>query len=293
MNKKASVALGFFDGVHLAHQKIIRTAVEIAGKKGLAPLALTFDRPPAEVLFGKAVPLLTDNADKKALIAELGADTAFLPAEKSLLAKSGESVVREILHGKMNAGVLVCGYNYHFGSDRLGSVELCRLAEKLGMETVVVPELDMGGEAVSSSRIRTLLSSGGVGEAAALLGRAYSIEGEVEHGKKLGRAMGFPTLNICPSPMLAALKRGVYASRVFLGGEEYRGVTNVGLNPTVGGGEIRMETHIPGFSGEVYGQRVRVELLRFVREEKRFASVEELFAQIAEDIRNVMNLFEE
>ena len=278
---KTIVALGFFDGVHLAHQKIIRTAVEQAGS--LSAVALTFDRAPAEVLFDAPVSYLTNKDERERLIASLGAECVSLSTTPELLKMSGEAFVKEILIEKLEASALVCGYNYSFGSDLLGAGELKAMGESLGLSVTVLPEESLDGEPISSSRIRALLEKGETQAAAALLGRPYSITGTVEQGKRLGRTMGFPTINLYPEPWRAQMPRGVYATWVEFDGERHKGVTNIGINPTVGDKNMRVETHIPHFSGNLYGEEVTVYFMHFLRPERKFPSVDELFSQIAAD----------
>ena len=278
---KTTVALGFFDGVHLAHQKIIRTAVEQA--VGMRALALTFDRAPAEVLFNAPVAYMTSKNERERLIASMGAECVSLSASPELLKMSGEAFVKEILIEKLQAAALVCGYNYSFGSDLLGAGDLKTIGDSFGLSVTVLPEESCGGESISSSRIRTLLEKGETQAAAELLGRPYSITKAVEQGKHLGRTMGFPTINLYPEPWRVQLPRGVYATWVEFGGERYKGVTNIGINPTVGDKNMRVETHIPNFSGDLYGEEVTVYFVRFLRPEQKFPSVEELFSQIAAD----------
>ncbi|MGN1097831.1 MAG: riboflavin biosynthesis protein RibF [Clostridia bacterium] len=290
MSQKSSIALGFFDGVHLAHQKIILAAAGAAREKGLRCAALSFDSPPALILWGEAPPCLTDNGEKRRLIEGLGAQCVLLETTRELLSLSGEDFVKSILLEKMNVSHAVCGFNYTFGRDRLGPSDLKELGEKYGFVVKVLEEERMDGSAVSSSRIRSLISQGKMEAAAALLGRPYSIDGTVEPGKRLGRTMGFPTINVYPSAQRAFMPYGVYATKVLFRGEEHIGVTNVGVNPTVHDGNIRIETHIPNYSGNLYGEAVETRFLSFVRPERKFAAVEELFTQIGRDTETVMNM---
>lgn len=292
MVPKTSVALGFFDGVHLAHQKIIRAAVSYAEKNSLRAAALTFDRSPAEVLFGAPCLCLTDNYEKSGIISSFGAECVMLNTTPELLRMGGEDFVRNILIEKMNAAAVFCGYNYTFGRERLTAAELVDIGERLGLHTEVIAEERKGGEAISSSRIRSLLQKGDMEAAAVLLGRPYSVTGTVEAGKRLGRTMGFPTINIYPNADRSFIPRGVYATWAVFAGERRVGVTNIGVNPTVGDRNIRIETFIPGFSGNLYGCCVTIEFIHFVRPEQKFASVDELFSRIALDTDTVKRLLE-
>ncbi len=288
MTKKSSIALGFFDGVHPAHQQIISAAVKKGSEAGLRAVALTFDLSPATVLFGVHPPLLTYNSEKQRLISALGAECVFLRTDSELLSLSGEEFVRRILVEQFNIGAAFCGFNYTFGRDRLSSGDLQRLGRELGFETCIFPQVLYDGLPISSSRVRDLIAKGDMEGTAALLGRPYSVTGIVERGKRLGRTMGFPTINIYPSSQRVFMPRGVYATRVVFGGEEHMGVTNVGINPTVRDSGIRIETHIPNFSGDLYGVEVETRFLHFVRPERKFATVDELFAQIRRDTDTVL-----
>ena len=279
---RTALALGFFDGVHIA---------DYAREHGLRAAALTFDRPPASVLFGAKERLLTDDAEKRRLIEGLGAERRILAATPSLLAMSGASFV-ELLVREHSAAALFCGYNYTFGSDRLGAEELARLGRERGLFVRVLPEETALGGPVSSSRIRALLAEGSMEQAAELLGRPFSVTGTVERGKGLGRSLGFPTLNIYPSVSGELLPHGVYAARIAFGDESRAAVANFGINPTVGDKNIRLEAHILDYSGDLYGRTVTVSLCRFLRPERKFSSVDELAAQIAADAREcrIMNV---
>ncbi len=287
-DKKTAIALGYFDGVHLAHQKIISRAVELANAGGMRPIALSFDSPPSLLLRGEAPLSLTERGEKERLIGELGAECVLLPVTRELLQMSGRDFAAKVLVNKFHAVAAVCGYNYHFGRDRLTAGDLASLGRELGFEAAVMPEERLGGQSVSSSRIRELLLNGRPEEAALMLGRPYSTAGEVRHGKSLGRTMGFPTVNLYPGPL--PLERGVYATRVIFDGAEYAGVTNVGVNPTVHDGGTRVETHILDFTGNLYGKYVTVKFLHFIRPERVFPSVDELFAQIRRDAERVREL---
>ncbi len=289
---RSAIALGFFDGVHIAHQKIIKAAAHCAESNGWRGVALTFDRSPAEVIFDAPRSCLTDNAEKTALISALGAECVMLKTDGELLKMSGECFVREILVEKMNAAALFCGYNYTFGSDRLTAARLEEIGEKYGLSVEILPDEKIDGASVSSSRIRELLREGDMEAAAKLLGRAYSVTGVVEQGKGLGRTKGFPTVNIYPEADRLFIPHGVYASWVAFGKERHVGVTNFGMNPTVGDKNIRIETHILDFSGDLYGQSVTTEFVRFVRPERKFSSTDGLFAQISADRDTVRKIME-
>lgn len=285
-----TLAMGFFDGVHIAHQKIIKSAVAYGIENNMPAAAVTFDRSPAEVLFSAKVSLLSDNREKQRLISALGAECIMLGASRKLFAMSGEEFVKEVLLKQLEVGAVFCGYNYTFGSDLLKCGDLKRLGDKYGFKVFVAEEERIGEESVSSSRIRELLQKGNTEAAAELLGRRYSIGGIVEGGKRLGRTMGFPTINIYPQGMRAEIPNGVYATYVTFNGERHVGVTNVGTNPTVGDGNLRIETFIPNYSGNLYGVWVNTEFVHFVRPERKFSSVEELFERIGKDTEYIVEM---
>lgn len=288
MKTARAIALGFFDGVHIAHQKIIKTAVDYAREYDLTPIALTFDKSPLEILRPGTARYLTQNEEKAHLIAELGAGTEFLKTDAALLNMSGEEFILEILIKKYNVKYAVCGYNYSFGRGGLGDVELLKsFGEKYGFETDFVPAIKSGGESISSSRIRKLLCEGDVREGNLLLGRSFCVRGKVHHGKHLGRALGFPTANVFFDDSAAVLKNGVYKTQIRIDNVPYKAITNVGINPTVGGEKRRSETYIPHFQGNLYKKELEIEFIDFIRPEIKFENTNELKKQIQTDIQKL------
>lgn len=281
-NRRVSVALGYFDGLHLAHRAVLDAA--LAGRdRGLTPVVLLFDAPPAEVLTGRAVPRLLADADRDRLLTNRGfalhkirfAEIRELPPE---------AFVREILADRLRAGAVSCGYNYRFGKSGAGDETLLKaLCAQYGIAVTVLPELDLGGQPVSSTRIRALVQNGDVEAANALLGRPLLFTAPVFSGDHRGRLLGAPTINQYLPAGFVRPKRGVYVSTVRIGDSLYRGVTNVGSRPTFDGGSERSETYILGFSGDLYGQSVTVGLLRFLRPEMKFESFDALKSQIGKD----------
>ena len=288
---QSSIALGFFDGVHTAHRAIIETAVRKAEMRGLRPVVLTFDKAPSEVLFGSAPPYITTLEEKERLINDLGAQMCLMHTSRSLLSMTAEEFAEKILVQEYNAAEVTCGFNYRFGSEGCGDTQLLtKLGKRFGFNVTVVGERISGGETVSSSRIRTLISSGRIEEANILLGRSFSISGTVEHGKRLGRTIGFPTANVYPQSGALLPMSGVYETVVEINGERLSAITNTGTNPTVGKETLRTETYIPSAEVDLYGKRITVEFVRFVRPEKKFSDLEALKRQIREDL-NVIAAF--
>ncbi len=282
----ASIALGFFDGVHIAHQKIITSAVNFAEAACLSPIALTFDKSPLEILAPEKVHYLTTAQEKADLIKSLSAETKFLVISKELLAMTPEDFVRDVLVDRFNIKHAVCGYNYCFGKNGSGDTDLlCKLGNKYGFTVYVSDKITHLGTDVSSSSIRKLLSEGNITLANTLLGRPFTLSGTVVEGKHLGNKLGFPTANVFFPEKSATPLCGVYKTLAEVEGVKMPAITNVGINPTIGGEKMRSETHIPGFSESIYGKEIKIEFIDFIRKERKFQSIEELKQQIEKDIK--------
>ena len=282
----SAVALGVFDGVHLGHCAILGTAVAQARHHGLAALACTFEPHPLEVLQPERAPApLTTLADRLALIAETGIETTVVVAfTRAVAALEPEAFVRDVLVRTLKARDVVVGFNHRFGRGARGDAELLRaLGAELGFRAHVVAPLSVEGIPVSSSEIRSALQSGDLPHAARLLGRPYSVQGEVVRGAGRGRTLGFPTANVKTDRALP-LPPGVYACHVLVESARYRAVINVGIRPTFGETEITVEAHLLDFSGDLYGKRIRLEFHRYLREERKFSDVGALRSQIALDV---------
>jgi riboflavin kinase/FMN adenylyltransferase len=263
-----AVAIGTFDGVHRGH----RAAIEAAVGTGLRSTVVTFDPHPRRVL-GYAVELITTLQRRLELIGEIGPDELLvLEFTEELSRLEPEEFVRAVLE-PLGARVVVAAESFRFGKARRGDVELLR---RLGLEVRDVPLV----EGVSSSRVRELLKEGAVVVAAALLGRPAEVEGTVVSGDQRGGTLGFPTANIAVEPELLVPAHGIYAGAA--GG--YRAAASVGVNPHYGGTERRIEAFLLDFEGDLYGQRLRLELWERLRDERAFASEEDLVRQIAADV---------
>ncbi len=280
-----ALALGSFDGVHLGHAALIGRAVKIACERGLAPAVFTFNEEPGVIPSKAGARSLTDLKEKLSLIASLGAKFALLEDFSRIRGYSPERFVSDILVRDGHAKCAVCGFNFRFGAGGSGTCETLReLMPDGGCEIVEPVTLD--GLTVSSSEIRRLLEDGNVERAARLLGREFSLELPVVHGKELGRTLGLPTVNQNPPKARVIPANGIYAASVELDGRRYKAVTNVGSRPTTDGDSaaVNLETHIIGFDGDLYGRLVRVCFARRLRDERRFDSLAELQAQIRRDI---------
>ena len=287
-NKPCAIALGFFDGVHIAHQKIIKSVVDYAKKNKLRPIVLSFDLSPLEILSPEKVCYITTAREKERLINALGAEAEFIPVSKEFLDMSAEEFITEILVKKYNVKYAVCGYNYRFGKGGKGNTDMLRdYGNKLGFCTNVLECEFYNGESVSSSRIRELITNGNISLANKLLGRSFFVEGTISEGKHLGRTIGFPTANMFFEDSVVIPKKGVYKTLVTVNNQAYKAITNTGINPTVGGEKLRTETYIPHFNENIYNRKMKIEFVDFIREERKFESIEKLQKQISEDIKRL------
>jgi riboflavin kinase/FMN adenylyltransferase len=282
------VALGNFDGMHLGHQEVVKRAVEEGWHRGMKVVAATFQPHPRSVLgVGDPPRLLTPIGLRREVLLDYGADEVVaITFDLELSRKSPEQFVREVLVGEIGASVVVVGENFRFGHRAVGHVEdLRRLMREEGGEAVAVEVRGVGEEAgISSTRIRALVSDGRVDEAAGLLGRPYVLRGEVVVGDRRGRTIGYPTANVLPDPEAVVPARGVYAGFVVVADEKYAACTNVGVAPTFGRADSRVEAYLLDFDGDLYGRIVDVGFIQRIRGEKKFSGVDELKAQIQRDV---------
>ncbi|MBQ7088934.1 MAG: bifunctional riboflavin kinase/FAD synthetase [Clostridia bacterium] len=276
-----SVALGLFDGLHPAHRQVILAAAD-GIEDGTAVTVYTFD--PATVTTKAIRGLLCDQAEEEHILRLLGADELFRVDFAAVQHLSPEEFVHKILKEQLGAVKVSCGYNYRFGYRGAGDTALLTaLCAEEGISVTVVPEIDIDGIPVSSTAIRAAIADGDMALARRLLGRPYCLRAPVVAGQHLGSKLAFPTINQVFPNGFALPRFGVYASRVEIEGETYPAVTNIGLRPTVGADAPLAETHIFGFSGDLYGKTPSVYPLTFLRPEQRFDTIEELQAQIRQD----------
>jgi riboflavin kinase / FMN adenylyltransferase len=285
--KRSSLALGFFDGVHLGHQSVIKKAIEQAHLHDATPALITFKDHPRAITLGKSPPLLTMPEARLALCAELGIEAALLLSfTEELCNLSAEDYVEQVLLACMGGCSLSVGCNHRFGHDRVGTPELLKeMGKARGFDVHVAPEIMLEGSPVSSSRIRHSLSHDNPEFAQRLLGRSYSVTGVVVKGDGRGRSIGFPTANTATPPELIVPRQGVYSGTCRLeNGRDYPCVINIGLRPTFGKHETpRTEVHIFDFEADIYGEQLTVQFLHFIRKEQQFGSVDELKTQILKD----------
>ena len=284
LHKGRAVALGFFDGIHAGHQQIIRQTVKTAALEGMTSTVMTFTN------FNKSEEgLLTTIEEKRELLSALGVDELLVLDFKQIKDMAAEDFLNEIIMMKLSSRVMLAGTDFRFGKDAAGDADLLkRFGEEKGIEVRVFEDKLYGDEKrrLSSTWLREAASQGDVELYGKLCGgKNFSYGGIVVHGNRLGRQLGFPTANLVIPEEKIKGRRGVYVSRVLRGGSEHYGVTNVGLKPTVNesGEEQTAETFIFDFDEDIYGARIKVELLRFLRPECKFDSVDELAAAVEHD----------
>ena len=282
------IALGFFDGVHLGHGALLRRAAEEAQKRGCESAVFTFDRPPKEVITGIPCPLINSPEDRAELVRRLyGIDEMIMvPFDDEMRTTPWDRFVTDILVGRYGAVHLVAGHDHHFGHRNQGSPELLKeKCAELGLGCDIIPAVTLDGVTVSSTHIRKLLEEGDVETARAFLGHPHVLTQTVGHGRQLGRTIGIPTANLVAPPHVLLPRRGVYAAKITLpDGRAFGGVTNVGVRPTVNNGQdVTVEPWILDFDGDLYGQAIRVEFYRRLRDERKFESLDALRSQIETD----------
>ena len=282
------IALGCFDGVHRAHEAVIRRAREMADAHSLPLAVWSFQTPPKNLFVPNSVPLITTAEEKATLIEALGTDVFLsIPFDKDIASIPYEEFFDEILCRRLSAHHLVCGFDFTFGAKGLGNTDrLAALCDKNGLSLSVVAPVNIEQETVSSSRIREAIEAGDTQKTQNMLGRPYAITAEVVHGQHLARDLGFRTINQLIPAEKVVPRHGVYVARITLGDAVYDGITNVGMRPTVSGTLLCAETHIFDFSDELYGATPTVSLLHFLRPETRFSSLNALVAQVNTDIES-------
>ncbi len=286
--RRVSLAMGFFDGVHLGHRRVL----DAAGAPDSVRAVMSFANHPASVLRPQEHPaLLTPNPEHKNLLLEQAGMQVHLclPFTQELADTEAEPFL-DSLRGALNIACFSVGSNWHFGSKGSGNTDTLRsYGERHGIRVAVNELLERDGARVSSSRIRELLAQGRLEDATALLGHPFAIHGVVEHGRHLGRTIGFPTANITPPPHSCLPPFGVYAVSAMIDGAEVHGIANIGLRPTIDESSKlpRLEAHFPNWSGNLYNAPLTVALHRFIRPEQKFASVDELQKAIQRDLLEI------
>ncbi len=292
---KTVIALGFFDGVHLGHGALLRRTAERARELNAVPAAFTFDRPPREVVTGRPVYLINSNRDRQGLMQRLyGIEkVVFAPFDRAMMAMPWEDYLLMLIRD-FGAVHFVAGHDHRFGHRNAGNVQLLReKCAQLGLGCDIIPQVTLDGITVSSTYIRTLVESGDMERAAAFLGHRHCLSQTVQHGQRLGRTIGIPTVNLAVPEHVLSPAHGVYITQVCLpDGRRFPGVTNVGTRPTVSSGDaVSVETFLLGFDGDLYGQEIRVEFCRRLRSEQKFDSLEQLRQEIQHNIHQTEEYF--
>ncbi|MBQ3492332.1 MAG: bifunctional riboflavin kinase/FAD synthetase [Oscillospiraceae bacterium] len=291
MDKKI-YALGFFDGVHLGHQALLKECRRLAEQNGCAAAAVTFTTHPDGLVFGKAPALLNTTEDKARILSAFGmADVLALPFDETLMRTPWWEFLEALI--ALGGAGFVCGDDFRFGAKGEGTAEkLAAFCKERDLPCAIVPEQVLDGERISSSRIRACLEQGDLEQANRLLGHPMLLTGTVQTGKQLGRTLGFPTANLTFPEGLIVPRFGVYACGVSIDEKVHYAVANIGTRPTVDGEGVTIEVHLLDFDGDLYGKEVSVAFYKFLRPEKKFASLEELQREIQKNVLETRTLLE-
>ena len=279
------VALGSFDGLHSGHLSLVNKIIELANENKGKSIVYTFKNHPRTLIKGATPPkLLMDNESKEEILEALGVDLIYFEEFNEEYMKLTPEGFIKYLCEKFKVKGIVVGFNYRFGYKNVGNIEMLKeLSTKYGYEFYVMEPCNYEDEVISSTRIRNELLNGNVDKAMNMLNRPYCIKGKVVHGKKLGRAIGFPTANLDYSKEALIPKKGVYYTNVQWQGKIYKGITSVGNNPTVNGDKLTIETYILDFNNDLYGHNIKVYFIKKIRDEKKFNSIDDLVIQLKKD----------
>lgn len=289
-NPNLSLALGYFDGVHLGHKAVILSAVNFAHKNGNKSAVITFKDHPCCFFYGVCPKYILTREDRLSHLEVLGVDYVYiLDFNAKLCMLSAQDYLKNVLIDNFSPKSISTGFNHYFGAKKSGGVDLLTQMQSVyGYKYFEVPPQKIGKDTISSTVIRNALSKGQIANANEMLGYNFTISGEVIKGQQLGRKIGFRTANLMYPPELIDLPFGVYSVIVHYQNAVYRGITNFGIRPTVSNtNQCSLETHILDFDRDIYGENIAVEFLKMIRLEKKFASIEELKKQIKDDIAHI------
>lgn len=283
-NSGISLALGYFDGVHLGHRAVIKSAVNFAKKNNSKSAVITFSDHPCCYFWGVCPKYILTRKEREKRIAELGVDYLYELNFEEISGLTAEEYLRDVLVKYFTPISISTGWNHNFGYKKSGNVEyLTKNSKKYGYEYFALPPQKINNSIISSTEIRKLLSSGNIEKANTMLGQKFSIEGEVIKGNQIGRTIGFRTANLIYPPELIELPYGVYSVECTYG----KGIANFGMRPTINGTHTSLEIHILDFNEDIYGKNMRVEFNKMIRAEKKFPSLDALKNQIYIDIKSI------
>ncbi len=283
------VTIGNFDGIHKGHMKLIKKTVEEANYKGCKSIVFTFENHPITYFRTNSIKNIITNDEKIKILKSLGVDIVLMiPFDEYMTKISTVEFVKNILIDKLSCKKIIVGHDFTFARNKEGN---CIILKELGkvydIEVEIIKPIKIEGIRVSSSHIRKLIELGKVDDIKKFLGRNYYLKGEVIHARKIGRTIGFPTANLKINKDLIVPKNGIYAVKVYLENREFYGAANIGHNPTVNGKTLSIETHILDFEEDIYGDIIKIEFLKRIRDEKKFNSLDELKNQLSEDVKYV------
>lgn len=284
--KNTAVTLGKFDGIHLGHQQLINQAISYK-EQGLTAVMFSFLLHPDNLFSDKEFELIYTEEEKLVKLNHCGIDVLIsYPFTEETRSMDPLDFIKEILIDKLDVKVIIVGNDFRFGYQRKGDVDLLKQYEEVfGYKVIASEKRKWKNEVISSSAIRHALKEGNMESVNAMLGKPYTIRGEVIHGRKLGRTIGIPTINIIPQATKLLPPCGVYATKTLIDGVYHPGATNIGYKPTVGADEyIGVETYIFDYDNDLYGEMLEVEFLYYIRPEMKFGSIEELMTRMAEDM---------
>lgn len=289
MEQKAIYALGFFDGVHLGHQALLTACEHLAQRSGCEAGAVTFDTHPDALVAKQAPPLINTLKDRCRMLPVK--QLLVLPFDEELMRMPWQTFLEDLI-GRGAAG-FVCGDDFRFGYKGQGNAHsLAEFCRERNMPYAIVPERTVDGVRISSTHIRSLIEAGDVETAAKFLGHPHFLSGQVVQGRQLGRTIGIPTANLLLPPGVVVPRLGVYACTCVVDGKKYMAVTNIGSRPTVEGHQVRAESWLLDFEGDLYGKELTLEFYKFLRPERKFPSLEELRAEILKNGEETRKYFE-